>query len=456
MVKKEFKNPASFKDPSGYVFMQDHKVFRRVRPTYFSEYEYLINSGLYRQLTAEKLLIPHKLIKKNKEELIIEPVQIPFISYPYEWSFSQFKDAAIQTLKIQKLALDCGMSLKDASSYNIQFFEGGPILIDTLSFERYQQGQGWKAYRQFCMHFLSPLILMSLVDIRLNKLMQVYLDGIPLDLTNSLLHYKSWFNLGALIHIKAHAKAEFKFSDIDLSKSTKPMKLSSLYGLIDHLEGMIKKLKLRTQLSEWADYYKDTNYSAKAFVHKKHIIKSLINQIKPKQIWDLGANDGTFSRLVSERNSVISLDIDPLAVDYNYRFNKSHHIQNCLPLVFDLTNPSPGLGWANMERLSLIRRGPTDLIMVLALVHHLVISNNLNFEMIADFFSKITRYLIIEFVPKEDSQVQKLLRNRQDIFTHYNLTNFEKDFKRKFTILSSQLIKDSTRRIYLMKTTRFF
>lgn len=454
MAKKEIKNPASFKDPSGYLFTKDGQIYRRINSMYFSEYDHLMGSGLYQKLTAGKLLISHQLLKRITKELIIKPLEIPFISYPYEWSFSQLKDAAIQTLKIQKLALDYGMSLKDASCYNIQFLDGQPILIDTLSFEKYKVGQGWIAYRQFCMHFLSTLLLMSLIDVRLNRLLQVYIDGIPLDLTNSLLNYKSWFNFGALIHIKAHSKAEHKFSEIDFNRNSKSLKLSSLYGLIDNLENTIRNLKLKNQKTEWAQYYQDTNYSVKSIRDKKQIIKSLLSQIKPRQIWDLGANDGTFSRLADSESLVISFDIDPSAVENNYLFNKEHSIKNCLPLLFDLTNPPPGLGWANQERMSFSERGPADLIMALAFIHHLVFSHNVNFDMIATFFCRLTKYLIIEFVSKEDSQIKRLLRNRKDIFTDYKQSNFEKAFKKRFTILSSQQIKDTTRHIYLMKVNK--
>lgn len=453
MPKKKIKDPASFKDPSGHIFIRKGEVFRQINPVYFPDFRALTESGLYSRLVREKLLVPHKQITQSAGKIIIKPRKIPFISYPYEWSFSQLKDAAMLTLQIQKIALNKGMILKDASAYNIQFLEGRAVLIDTLSFEKYKAGQGWIAYRQFCMHFLAPLLLMSMLDVRFNKLLQVYPEGIPLDLANSLLGLKSLFNMGALIHIKAHSKAENQFSDIDLESRPYEMKLSELEGLTDSLESTVRRLKIKKQKTEWAGYYQRTNYSAKAFQDKKEIIKSIIGKIKPKQIWDLGANEGTFSRLADKSSYVVSFDIDPLSVEENYLFNREHKIKNCLPLLLDLSNPSPAIGWANQERLSFAERGPVDLIMALALIHHLVISYNLNFGMIAEYFCRLGPNLIIEFVPKEDSQVQKLLRNRRDIFTDYNQSVFEKEFSKKFKILSCRRIKDSLRSVYLMRAS---
>jgi hypothetical protein len=448
--------PSSFRDPSGFVFYRDGSIYRQINSAYKENYDHLMNSHLYDTLVKSELLIPHEEVDIAPEEpsdayKVIKPQPVAFISYPYEWSFSQFKNAALTTLEIQKKALDFGMSLKDCSAYNIQFMRGKPVLIDTLSFEKYRQGRPWVAYRQFCQHFLAPLALMSYKDVRLGLLFRVYVDGVPLDLASSLLPLRTWLKLSLLSHIHLHAKSQKYYADKITDTSNRKMTQLAFKGIIDNLASAIKKLNWRPEHTEWADYYKDTNYSAVALEHKKKLVAEFLDQINPKSVWDLGANDGMFSRIASDKGiTTISFDIDPAAVEKNYLKCVEKNESNILPLLLDLTNPSPASGWQNEERLSLQQRGPADTVFALALIHHLAISNNLRFSKIAAFLEKICSSLIIEFVPKTDSQVQRLLSARKDIFPDYKQQVFESEFNRYFTIQSSAKIKDSERTLYLM------
>jgi hypothetical protein len=456
-MKTDGNIAGSFRDPSGFLFYKDGSIYRQVNITYKENYDHLMNSGLYETLVNADFLIPHdesdiEYARSDKAYKIIKPELIPFISYPYEWCFSQLKDAALNTLEIQRKSLDFGMSLKDCSAYNIQFRKGKPIFIDTLSFEKYHEGRPWVAYRQFCQHFLAPLSLMSYKDIRLNQLFRVYIDGLPLDLVSSLLPSRTRFIFSLLSHIHLHAKSQKHFADKTVNTSGHKMGRLSFLGLIDNLESAIKKLKWQPQGTEWADYYEDINYSSGALQHKKQIVAEFINEVKPKTVWDLGSNVGMFSRITSDKGiQTISFDIDPAAVEKSYLECIAKSETNILPLLFDLTNPSPGIGWENQERMSLIERGPADAVLALALIHHLAISNNLPIDKLAEFFCKICNYLIIEFVPKSDSQVQRLLSTRDDIFLCYTQVFFENSFGKYFATLNSAKISDSERRLYLMK-----
>ncbi|MBU2540886.1 MAG: SAM-dependent methyltransferase [Candidatus Omnitrophica bacterium] len=448
---------SSFRDPSGFLFYRDGLIYRQINISYKRNYDRLMNSGLYKALTDVELLIPHEEVNvvssaPDKAYKIIKPEPIPFISYPYEWCFSQLKDAALATLEIQKKSLNFGMSLKDCNAYNIQFRKGKLILIDTLSFEEYCEGQPWVAYRQFCQHFLAPLALMNYRDIRLNQLLRVYIDGIPLDLTSSLLQFRTRFVFSLLTHVHFHAKAQKHFADKTVNTTRGQVTRLSFMGLVDSLESAIRKLKWKAQGTEWSDYYEDTNYSPEGLQHKRQIISDFLDKVNPKIVWDLGTNVGMFSRIAADkRMEVISFDIDPLAVEKNYLQCIEKGETRILPLLFDLTNPSPGIGWDNKERMSLFERGPADTVFALALIHHLAISNNLPFNKIVDFLNKICSSLIIEFVPKEDSQTQRLLSTRKDIFTNYTQQFFECEFKEKFIIRDSVTIKNSKRILYLMK-----
>jgi ribosomal protein L11 methylase PrmA len=450
------KDPGSFRDPCGFVFFQDGQIYRQVNDICKKNYDHLIDSGLYQNLVDKGLLITHeevdiKNLRSYKAYKIIKPEPIPFISYPYEWCFSQLKGAALTTLKIQKETLEFGMSLKDCSAYNIQFTKGKPVLVDTLSIEEYREGHPWVAYRQFCQHFLAPLALMSLRDVRLNQLLRVHIDGVPLDLSSSLLPFRTWFVFSLFSHIHLHAGSQKHFADKTVNRKTYKMGRFSIMGLIDNLENAIKRLKWRPQGTEWADYCKEASYSSDSLQHKKELVAEFLDKLNPKLLWDIGANTGVFSRIASNKGiQTISFDIDPAAVEKNYLECVEKGTTNILPLLLDLTNPSPDIGWENNERLSLVNRGPADTVLALALVHHLIISNNLPLSKIAAFFNRICDSLIIEFIPKSDQKVQKLLSTREDVFPDYTEANFVNEFNRYFTIQSSRKLLGSKRTLYLM------
>jgi len=450
------QNKSSFRDPSGFMFKEKNKLLRQINLSYQDDYTQLMKSGLYQQLVKQNLIIPHTEIdypQKNSEAYkIIAPQFIPFISYPYEWCFGQLKTVALTTLKIQKIALDFDMSLKDASAFNIQFYKGQAVLIDTLSFELHKKGQPWVAYKQFCQHFLAPLSLMVYKDLKLNQLSRLFIDGIPLDLASRLLPKKTKLKFSLLTHIHLHAHSQKHFANKQIDKSKKQFSKKTLLALIDNLESTVKNLSLPKLQTEWEKYYTFTNYSDTAFINKQKKIQKWLNKTKAQSVWDLGANTGLFSRLASQQNiNTVSFDIDLLAVEKNYQDQIKNKEKNILPLFCDLTNPSPNLGWAHEERDSLQKRGPADVIMALALIHHLAISNNLPFYNIAEYFAKLGNWLIIEFVPKNDSKVQKLLSTRQDIFTKYTEDDFEKSFSIFFDIQEKISINKSVRILYLMK-----
>jgi len=449
---------ASFRDPSGFLFKRKGKLYRQVNQTYRQNYELLKRSGLYKELTREGLLIAHKEVSEKPYDpkiayKVLLPEQIAFISYPYEWSFSQFKDAALLTLELQKRALARGLWLKDASTKNIQFDEGRPILIDSLSFEAAPEGQPWVAYRQFCQHFLAPLALMAHKDVRLSQFLRVYVEGIPLDLASRLLPGRTRLNLGLATHIHLHAAAEKRYAGQAVqSQPGRGISRTALLGLTDHLERTVRALKWQPSETAWGEYYGETNYSSKAEAHKAEVVRQLIARTKAKTLWDLGANTGRYSRLASQRGIfTLAADADPAAVELNYLQTKKKRDEHLLPLLLDLTNPSAALGWANQEHESLLARGPADAVMALALIHHLAIANNMPLSRLAEFFSQLGQWLLIEFVPKSDSQVQLLLAARKDIFSDYHLDGFKAAFKPFYRILAEHPIADSERRLFLMK-----
>jgi ribosomal protein L11 methylase PrmA len=253
-------------------------------------------------------------------------------------------------------------------------------------------------------------------------------------------------------HIHFHAKSQKYFGASQANTTKARVTRLSFMGLVDSLESAVKKVKCKSGNSEWSDYYRDTNYSSEGLHHKALIVSSFLDRINPRTLWDLGANVGMFSRICSDKDiQVLSFDVDHNAVEKNYSQCIAKGEKNILPLLLDLTNPSPGTGWQNEERMPLLERGPADAALALALIHHLAISNNLPFSKIVDFLSKICNSLIIEFVPKEDSQTKKLLSTRIDIFPNYSQKSFENEFEKAFFIRECIKVKDSHRSLYLMQ-----
>lgn len=446
----------SFRDPNGFVFLHDGVLYRQVNESYRPHYERFVESGLGAELMDRGVLIRHQEVAPGEQShvyKVLRPERVPFISYPYEWSFSQLRDAALLTLEIQRRAMKFGMSLKDASAYNVQFLHGKPVFIDTLSFELATEGRPWVAYRQFCQHFLAPLALMAHRDIRLAQLLRVFVDGVPLDLASKLLPTRTRLSPPLAMHLHLHARAQRRYADRPM-RAVRQARSSpaAAAALLENLAKAIQRLRWTPAGTEWADYYCDTNYSKTAIADKERLVSELIRRLRPRMVWDLGANTGQFSRVASRAGiPTIAFDADAAAVEKNYTESRKSADAQLLPLVLDLTNPSADLGWAGKERLSLHQRGPVDLALALALVHHLAIGNNVPLGSIAEWFALLARNLIIEFVPKIDSQVQRMLASRQDIFGDYTQSAFEEAFSRYFVVDAREPIRGTERSLYCMR-----
>ena len=451
---------ASFRDPAGFVFTNQGELLRQINPVGRPDYDALMASGLYDKLVQAGDLVRHEevdpaLSPDGRASLVVRPERVAFVSYPYEWSFSQLKDAALLTLRLQKAAVEHGLSLKDATAYNVAYDQGRPRWIDTLSFERLTPGRPWIAYRQFCQFFLAPLAVMSYVDVRLLQLLRSHLDGMPLELASRLLPASTRLRPGILTHVHLQAAAERRVAEgaprLEMRRSS-TMSATASAGILDSLERTVRGLGWRPAKTTWGDYYGATNYTDTAFAHKRDIVSEAIDRIGPRSIWDLGANDGTFSRLGSDRGiHTVAFDVDPVAVEKNYRRVVERGERQLLPLLLDLTNPSARSGWAHEERESFADRGPADLVLALAVVHHLAIAHNLPLPRIAEFFGRIARALVVEFVPKGDSQLQRMLATREDIFERYSRADFEAAFAAWFTIEQVIPVRDAERIMFVMK-----
>lgn len=445
-------HPSSYRDPSGFIFSHKDKIYRQVNLVYKENFDQLMASGLYDQLISQSLLVPHQQIQSNltgeKEwYTTLEPMPVPFISYPYEWSFSMLKDAALLTLLLMEKSIQHGMILKDATPYNIQLVNGKMTFIDTLSFEKYDEAKPWIAYRQFCENFLAPLALMNYGSVPLTKLFLSYPEGIPLEVASTLLPFKTRWNIHIQLHIHLNNRVLKKNKK---EKSSKSFSKQKLVHILSSLRSAIGSFHLKHK-STWWNYYTEAEERDDYLLSKKEIIQGWLKEGDYETAFDAGANDGTFSELLALQNiQVISADTDHFAIEklYNSVKENGHAIH---PLIVDLTNPSPAIGVNNLERFSLLQRLSVDLVIALAVIHHLCVGKNIPFNKMVHFFKGLGKTLIIEYVPKEDEKVKLMLDQKKDIYEWYNQQGFEAAFSAAFLIQSKKVIKDSVRTLYLMK-----
>lgn len=457
MISKE-QHSSSFRDPSGYIFIEDNILKRKILPIYFKQYYKLKNSKFFNKLFDSGLLINHKEVLASDTEIVIHPEQIPFVTYPYEWCFNQYKEAALLTLKLHKFALENEFSLKDASAFNVTFHNGKAIFIDTLSFDFYKENTPWRAYKQFITHFFGPLLLAHYHGSEVLKLTSNFIDGIPVKIIASMLPFKTKLNPFLYSNIHLLSKFEDKHNE-DYKGEAKVTALSKKgqLNILETLYNFIKKLDLKEQ-SEWGDYYNKTNYSDDAFNLKADLINGWVSKLNAKTAIDVGGNDGTFvRRITSNLDLALVCDIDNNAVDYNYKQVKKNKEAYMLPIVLDVLNPSANIGFNNKERFSFINRikdFAPDVTLALAVIHHMTLSGNITFEMSANFFAGFSEHLVMEFPKKDDSWVQRLLKSKGEFESHfefYSLENFKSDYLKYYTILEEQPIKGSERVLFFLK-----
>lgn len=449
---------SSFRDPSGTVFTKDGIIFRAVFQSYQPHYDQLMASGLYQKLVDLKYLIPHSEEHKTEGDTtiykIIKPMQLDLITYPQEWCFGQLKEAALLTLQIQKEALASGMVLKDASPYNVQFKDNRAIHIDTLSLETYIEGAPWVAYRQFCEQFFAPLVLMSATTSNL-PMLRMFPAGVPLDVAVKLIPWykklKGSIYLNLVLHQRLQRTQGYK--NHPKEKNAQGVSKASLLGHTQMLMRTISKMKPAKQQSKvWSTYYYDESMNKAYASEKEVLVTTLLENIRPDSTIDLGANTGRYSKLASVYSKeVLALEKDPLCLEDFFQELKREETKNILPLLFDIMEPAPPAGWEGKERRPLWERRTADLVMVLAVLHHISIGENVPFEKISSQLALMGNQLLIEFVSAEDPNAAKLLRYKPELLPRVSLPAFLQAFACEWEVVQEYPLKHSSRILFYMK-----
>jgi hypothetical protein len=445
---------ASFRDPAGFVFRREGTLYRQVDRSYREHYDHLMSSGLHDALAERGWLVRHEEVETDLAAApgayrVIRPEPVPFISYPFEWSFGQLRDAALLTLDVMREALAHGMILRDGTAFNVQFRGSRPVFIDTLSLGRYRDGQPWYGYRQFCEFFLAPLALMARRDVRLGGLLRRFPNGLPLDMAASLLDRGSKLRLGLLLHIHLHARAQRRFADAPATP--RRVELRTVERMVEHLRQIVEGLRWEPEGTVWADYEDTHGYTETAIGVKQRLVADFLARVKPRTVWDLGANTGVFSRVAAEQGArVIAVEGDPGAAERHYRRLRGAGDERILPLVIDLLDPTPRTGWASEERMSLADRGPADAVLALALIHHLTLGGNVPLSRVAEFFARIGHHVIVEWVPPDDPQAKRLVAHRPEAPLAYERVAFDAAFDAHFETVATAPVGESGRVLSLM------
>ena len=455
------KEPGSFRDPAGNIFYQNGKIFRILSTLGEKRISFILKNKILEKSIKKKFLVNTSVlnegdkIKNNiyQENIILEHEEIPFISYPYEWSFSQLKEAAIFHLDFNLFLLENNANLIDSSAYNVQFIDNQPIFIDVLSMKEYKDGTPWEGHKQFCENFLNPLILKSKKGIKFNNWFKGNIEGIETSELNKILNLFDKFSYNIFVHVHLLNKLEEKF------KNKKSLKLNSvrktflsknqLMAMMKQLRNFISKLKDHKSISTWDTYSIENSYSNSAENEKKEIVRKFFIKNRFNLVCDLGCNDGEYSEIALNNscNRVIGFDFDLNAIEKAFIRSKKKNL-NFLPLYFDASNPSTKLGWDENERKSFKERANFDGLIALAFEHHLAIAKNIPLKDVIKWLTSLAPKGLIEFIPKDDDTIQKMLELKGDIFKNYNMENFENYLSLYCKIISKNYIKETKRIIY--------
>lgn len=453
----------SFRDRVARVFYADGEVLRALSARGLEDWEALRSTRFFPELVAKGTLVATERLAAEDASRLVDPGEwagllrhqrIPFISYPYEWSAGMLREAALLQLDLLEAALAEDFVLKDATPYNVQWFGARPVFIDVLSFCRWQAGDPWLGYRQFCELFLYPLMLEAYKGVPFQPWLRGSIDGIPPAHAARLFSGVDLLRRGVLTHVFLHARAESRFRATD--GSTRRELASAGFGKeliranVRRLRKVVHRLRADTADSTWMDYAQDNSYGPEDRAAKSELVGQALSEQRWKMVWDLGANTGEFARLAAEHaDYVVAFDSDRSVVDRLFEECRGEGRENLLPLVSDLADPSPNQGWRGVERRDLIGRGAPDLVLVLALIHHLVLGANVRMTDLLDWLAELAPRLIIEFVRREDPMVRRLLRNKEDLYTDYDQDLFEAELSRRYRLLRRQELPSGRRVLYV-------
>ena len=457
--------PGSYRDREGRVFYRDGRVFRALSARALAAWEEVSATAFFRRAQEAGEVVATRRVELPSDAPApsahawagaLEHERVPFVSYPYEWSFGMLRDAALLQLRLLDAALAEGFVLKDSSAYNVQWVGTRPVFIDVPSFQRLATNEPWVGYLQFCQLFLYPLLMTAYLDLPFQPWLRGSLDGVTPAVAASLFHGRQRFRRGVLAHVYLQAKLQAVAGGA--RKSLRRELAETGFGRelivanVRRLIRLIESLEWKRTRSEWVSYRETHGYDAADQAAKRRFVAAAAAAAPRRQIWDLGANTGEYSRVCRDAaETVVALDADPLAIERLYRELRREDDRRILPLVGNLVDPSPAQGWRGAERQAWIERGRPDLVLALALLHHLVIGANVPLDELVDWLADLGGDLVIELVAKDDPMVAKLLLEKEDRYQDYGRERLESALARRYTISDRLELASGTRTLYFAR-----
>ena len=450
--------PGSFRDPESRVFYAGDDVYRALSADGLSDFEALEATGLLdddRVVRTERAEDTPSLqgLLVHEPAAVLRHERIPFVSYPYEWTFSMLKDAALLQLDLLLASLEHDLVLKDSTPYNVQFKGAKPTFVDIGSFERRREGEPWVAYRQFCMLYLYPLLLQSAKDVPFHPWLRGSIDGIRPGEMRRLMSFRDRFRKGVFTNVFLHAKLEERYADkpAQVKQEVKRVFKKELFvANVRKMRKLVERLTWDPPEGVWTAYGERNSYTDDDARRKDEFVREVANSRDWKLVWDIGCNNGRYSRIAAEgARNVVSVDADQGPVELLYRDLRGEGNEQILTLTMNLADPSPGLGWRGLERKALPERGKPDLVLALALVHHVAISANVPVKEFVDWLASLGSAVVIEFPTREDPMVKQLLAPKRDgLHPDYELEFFERTLKDAFEVERSERLESGTRVLY--------
>jgi SAM-dependent methyltransferase len=432
-----YAEPGSFRDRDNQVLYDDSGgVLRALRGDGLDDWAALSASRLFAEFSADGQLVG----TEAEGEELLRHERIPFISYPYEWTFSMLKDAALLELDLVLAGLDEGLILKDGTPYNVQWRGARPVFIDIGSFERLREGEPWAGYRQFCMQFLYPLLIQAYRGLPFQPWLRGSLEGIEPAACRRLLSGRDLFRRGVFTHVVLHQRLERQHGshggDTRHELQEAGFGTQMIRANVTRLRKLVERLGPREATSAWSGYADDNTYSEVEAGRKEEFVRAAVRAARPELVWDVGCNDGRYSRIAAEHAGyTLALDADERTLDRLYGELAAEEHGSIVPLVVDVADPSPALGWCNLERKELADRGKPDLVLCLALVHHLAITRNIPIASFVRWLRSLDAAVVVEFPTAEDTQVRRLLdAKRPGSHDDYDLPAFEAVLAEHFAI----------------------
>ncbi|MBY3515009.1 class I SAM-dependent methyltransferase [Rhizobium laguerreae] len=450
----------SFRDPAGYVFRRGDSFFRAVTLHGAADYNATRASGILKWLSDDGRLVRilDEQPSSDGNATILEVERLPWITHPYEWSFQLLKTAALFHLDLHLALLERKFTLSDATAYNVQFVGTNPIFIDHLSIRPYREGEFWTGHRQFCEQFLTPLLLRAYLDVPHNAWYRGSMEGIAVsDLVKILpLHKKLSWNVLTNIVLQDKFQAGTSSKETRFSVKERKLPKQAFTAMLRQMHAWISRLQpADKKKTVWADYSLVNTYNDAERQAKHNFVGEYVRSVGPKTVIDLGCNSGEYSEraLASGATSVVGFDFDVQALDRAYENAISRKL-NLLPLFLDARNPSPNQGWMGTERLGFGERMRADGLLALAFEHHLAIAHNVPLDQLVQWLLSVAPTGVIEFVPKSDPTVQRMLALRDDIFPNYDVHEFERILAANAVVERSEIVSQSGRTLFQFRRRR--